>query len=811
MRPGPMKYTRPHPRAAIKFGSKADTLEQLQGSSLSCSIPAFTSIRHARWTAARDEVVGEVAARYAAHRVAVRSSAQCEDGLGLSHAGAFSSFLHVQGRSASDLARAIDDVFASYPDTSADNQVIVQVMVGDIALSGVILTRCVDDGSPYYVLNYDDESGRSDSITGGTGVHKTVMVYRGFQPHHVDSPRVRQMLALAQELEERCGLVPLDIEFAMDGQGAMHLLQVRRISTVGGWHPDIEHRVSRIIPHVEEFVEQLSARKKGLHGDYTILGNMPDWNPAEIIGVIPSPLAASLYRRLITAHAWSLARMEMGYRRMPRTELMVLIGGRPFIDVRASFNSFLPDGLSETAGGKLVNAWLDRLAANPSLHDKVEFDVALTALDFTFDDVLAERYGDILDAGERRHFKDALGALTDAAMDPSPAGSLSSALARIDGLAARQGADTLAMDTDSPVALAAFIAGLLDECTREGTLPFSIIARHAFIAEGLLRSAVRRGALAGERVAAFKSSFRTIMGELAADTLAVCEGRLEEARFHARYGHLRPGTYDILSPCYRDRSDLFTHCHVPETARHAEPFVLTAAEQRGLEALLKDANLRSVDAAGLLAYAQRAIQGREYAKFVFTRNLSAALEAIAAWGEFRSLGREDLAHLRIEDVLDTGYASTRSEMTSALMEKVDQARVEQSFAKILKLSHLIRGVQDIHVVPSHRSQPNFITQQRVERFCEFLQASTLDFGTLENKIVCIENADPGFDWIFSKGIAGLVTKFGGANSHMAIRCAELQLPAAIGCGEDLFERLRRSRKLELNCSAKTLRSVDAYA
>ena len=69
----------------------------------------------------------------------------------------------------------------------------------------------------------------------------------------------------------------------------------------------------------------------------------------------------------------------------------------------------------------------------------------------------------------------------------------------------------------------------------------------------------------------------------------------------------------------------------------------------------------------------------------------------------------------------------------------------------------------------------------------------------------IESADPGFDWIFSHNISGLVTKFGGANSHMTIRCAEFELPAAIGCGGKLFDQLRNSKVIELNCGARTLR------
>ena len=70
---------------------------------------------------------------------------------------------------------------------------------------------------------------------------------------------------------------------------------------------------------------------------------------------------------------------------------------------------------------------------------------------------------------------------------------------------------------------------------------------------------------------------------------------------------------------------------------------------------------------------------------------------------------------------------------------------------------------------------------------------------IKNSIILIENADPGFDWIFSKNPAGLITKYGGIASHMSIRCAEISLPAAIGCGEILFERLKASSKIQLDC------------
>ena len=63
----------------------------------------------------------------------------------------------------------------------------------------------------------------------------------------------------------------------------------------------------------------------------------------------------------------------------------------------------------------------------------------------------------------------------------------------------------------------------------------------------------------------------------------------------------------------------------------------------------------------------------------------------------------------------------------------------------------------------------------------------------------IENADPGYDWIFSKKIKALVTKYGGVNSHMSIRCEELNLPAVIGIGEENYEKIKNCTNIILNC------------
>src|SRR5262249_1316225 len=116
----------------------------------------------------------------------------------------------------------------------------------------------------------------------------------------------------------------------------------------------------------------------GILGRRTIFGVMPDWNPAEIIGTRPRPLAWSLYRQLVTGEVWARQRAESGYRDVRPQALMVSFAGQPYIDVRADFNSFVPAVLRDALAERLVDHYVEWLRARPHLQDKVEFEVVFT-------------------------------------------------------------------------------------------------------------------------------------------------------------------------------------------------------------------------------------------------------------------------------------------------------------------------------------------------------------------------------------------------------------------------------------------------
>lgn len=783
---------------AFHFGTKAETLIRLSSRLQGASIPKLLYFTVEQWSQERGDLLQRIRERFGESLLAVRSSTLMEDGATSSHAGAFLSVLKVRCIEL-ELAATIDKVVASMTGHPRD-QVLVQSMSEQITLSGVIMTYDMVHGAPYYCIEYEDESGRTDMVTSGAGIYKGLFVYRHTELADIRSSRVAAFLRLARELEALCDCAALDIEFGMDHEGRLTLFQVRRIALAQSWHPSTEIRVKRQLQFVENFVQDRSLRSDGVLGARTVLAVMSDWNPAEIIGTTPRPLSASLYRELITGDIWRKARAQMGYREVPDKDLMVLVGAHPYIDVRLSFNSFIPAELPDAVGERLVNAWLDRLEASPELHDKVEFEIVPTCIDFCFEEDFHARYPELLSKQEFVDYRDALRRLTRACLAPGEHNSLDLALAR----SLRLHRDPAGLDNSNAHAWLSRANFLMSNCQEYGALPFAIAARHAFIAESLLRSAVRKGVLSDTRLAQLRRSIRTVTGEMVDAYGQACRGEMSRQAFLAEFGHLRPGTYEITSLRYDERDDLFD-AESAKSARIQSPtFILDAPERQGLELLLKQSGIDVLDADALIAYVRRAIAAREHVKYLFTRVLSDALSALVHWGRLQGLSRDDLSFIPWPRLADCLYEPTHDHVDQQLLELAESGRRKMVAAQAFRFSHTLFDVSNLQIATQSRSVPNFVGSGKASGKIVEIKANTSANIYIKDCIVCIESADPGFDWIFTKAPCALITKFGGANSHMAIRCAELGLPAAIGCGNQLYDRIVSAGQVELDCAQRIL-------
>ena len=745
-------------------------------------------------------ILDEIGRHFAGATVVVRSSAADEDGLNSAMAGEYDSVLNVPSDQPEALRKAIAQVVSSYSRTKKchiDNEIIVQRMVTDVCMSGVVFTHDLNTGAPYYVINYDDVSGLTNTVTSGDGAYanRTLYIHRGALDA-LRSDRFHRLMSAIRELEMVMESQFLDVEFALDSKLTPYLLQVRAITTQPNWNRGVARRIDLALKGIQAFVAERFRPTYGVYGATTVLGQMPDWNPAEMIGRAPRALAFSLYKLLITDHAWRLGREMMGYSVPAGQPLMVSLAGQPFIDTRLSFHSFTPAALPAEIATKLVNAWIKRLTENPELHDKIEFDVAITSYSFDLEEKLQALRDGVLSEDECCIFKEALHRQTKTLLDPAAEGSIERALARVEALAARQHGD----GRDAGISDLSRLHDMVEDCVRLGTIPFSILARHGFIAKTFLVSLCRRGVLSEQEMHAIQSGIRTVASELVKDMHRLQSGVLDRNAFMARYGHLRPGTYDILSRRY-DLMPEFGEGNAKASVDTPEaPAILSEETRQRIDDLLAEEGFLEWDTHRLLGYVQAATAGREYGKFVFTRTVSDILELVADFGEKHGLSREEMSHVSLQHLLDAHARSSEGSVEERLRAIAEEEAERHSVSVAIRLPQVLFDEAGVHVVPFQISHPNFITQRKVTAPVVRLSPEENNLS-IAGKIVLIENADPGFDWIFSREIAGLITKYGGANSHMAIRCAEFGIPAAIGCGEQRFEVFLKAQNLAMDCAA----------
>jgi len=775
-------------RKSVEFGTKAETLERLAPVLRNAAILPQVRFTVGEWRGDHQGVLkGIFETPYGSESLIIRSSAKGEDSSSESKAGKFTSVAGVQGAAA--ISDAVERVIASYAGNDCpDDQVFVQPMLHEVSMAGVAVTREPHGGGPYYVINYDDHSGRSDLVTSGTAEKlKTFICLKSREegiPGHLTP-----IVDLLRELESLLDCDGIDVEFAVDKQGALYLLQVR---TLAHTQPltDAE-AITKGTTEIAQKVALLTKPHPYLHGNRSVFGVMPDWNPAEIIGLKPRPLAFSLYRELITDSIWAYQRDNYGYKNLRSFPLLMSFHGLPYIDVRVSFNSFIPRDMKPDLAERLVNYYVERLLAQPTLHDKVEFEIIFSC--YTLD--LPERLLALTKSDFSQHdiaeITGLLRNLTNKIINNE------NGLWRHDRERVDQLVERLPKIRDASIYKISRVYWLLEDCKRYGTLPFAGLARAGFIATQFLSSMVATGVLDSSGHAAFMSDLETVGSQIGRDYL-----RLSKDEFLSRYGHLRPGTYDILSPRYDEAPDLYFDWSA-RRQQHPIPssFVLSVKQLRLIERLLKEHGIEH-DILSLIDFIKGGIEGREYAKFVFTRSLSDALSLIKQIGAEHGLTPEDCSFLDIADVRSL-YAESGN-VGARLKASIAEGKRRHQLTRRIVLPPLISSPDDAFAFHLPSIHPNFITKQ-----CVTARVSTIEDSPekIKDTILFVPSADPGFDWIFSRGIAGFITQFGGVNSHMAIRASELAMPAVIGAGETLFQQWKKAGKICLDCGNQQVQVI----
>ena len=768
----------------MKLGSKGSTLKKVK---LKKSKIPQTYIFKADDFKKNKEYYYSVIAKKFKDKIAVRSSNFFEDKSNKTLAGKFYSILNIDSNSSQSVISSIDKTIKSYSNYNhKKNEVLIQDMIKNVKYSGVIFTQDTKNNSPYFKIDYT-KSKDTTLVTSGLVNPETFIYFR----HSKIKPKEKFLSKLIKSTEEIIKIFKinnLDIEFAINKNNQVFIIQIRELKTD---KTKLLLNTTSDLKKLEKKIDKLQNSHAHLLGKTTYFGVMPDWNPAEIIGFRPKPLALSLYKELITDHVWSKNRLLFGYRDVTSSHLMTTFFGIPYIDLRVDFNSWLPASLSEKTSNKLINYYLKKFKKQVHLHDKIEFDLLFTCLNFSSKKKLSKLKKSGFNKKEIREIYNSLKKILNLTIK-------NFSLLKTDLKTLEKRYDHI---NNSKMYTIDKIYWLIEDCKRYGTYPFAGFARCGFVAIELLNSLVENKIISEEQKSKFLQSTNTITSDMKNEYI-----KLSKRDFLKKYGHVRPNSYEITSLNYENAYNAYFSKKKFSKNKKTNSYNFNEEIKSKINKFLKSKSI-NINADNFVIFLKDSIKLREYSKFLFSKNLNKILELIKMISERNGIKRQEAAFLEISDIINLYYNLDGRDLSEIFREKIENNKnIYENNLKI-SLPEVILDKKDIYFFKPLKTKINFIGKKIVYGSTYLLTNDENREINMDNKIVLIENADPGYDFIFSHKILGLVTKFGGMNSHMAIRCSENDIQAAIGVGEKLFNLLSKDKKIIINGENQIIKPI----
>lgn len=777
----------------IKLGTKAETLERLIGKLKYSNVLPQIYFTEEEWKKDRKRVLDKISELdwfLNDRALIVRSSALNEDKVSKSLAGKYQSVPNVKGRNSFEFA--VEKVIESYDDNCNENQILVQPMLKDIKISGVSFTIDPGTNGNYYVINYDDTSGLTDTITSGCyNLGKVIYCFK--DKINLLSNPMDNLCKAFKEIEELFDKNNLDIEFVVMNNGKIFILQVRELYIPEGCCRIDEQR--KTLLNIENKIKNCKNKNPFLFGRDTMFGQMPDWNISEVLGVYPKPLSLSIFCKIAAYTTWAKQRNLLGYKKVQGFPLLIDLNGIPYVNILNSFNSLIPSALSEELGNKLIDFYLNKLKSNREYHDKVEFEILYTCYTFETKIKIYELKKYNFTDEEIYILLTELKEITkNIILDKY--GVIETCYNMLDTLKYRN-QEILSSDMDDVEK----VYWLLEDCKEYGIPAFVGLARVGFIASQLLKSMVDTKIISQEQYEEILKSIVTINKKMSFDFK---EKSREE--FLNEYGFLRPGTYDITLARYDENPDMYFNWNnekkrMREVKTYNDDFELLSDVE--IDRCMKELGIL-MHKEQFFAFIKRSIEGREISKFLFAKNISDALKIISNIGKKLGFTKEDCSYLDI-NIFEKLYVSCMN-IYDLFDQSIKEGRKKFETEKSIRLPSLIINSDDLYCFKEDEILPNFITNKNTIGKIILIESNG-NIQDLTDKILLIPYADPGYDWIFTHRIAGFITKFGGINSHMAIRAHELGIPCVLGVGEMRFNKYCNANVISIDAQNRKIQII----
>ena len=696
-------------------------------------------------------------------KIMIRSNSSSEDKEYSSSAGKYLSIGPIERNDLKTIKKSWEMVVGSYEEQ--DNQsVIFQNYIENAKSVSVLTSYKVGSDSAYRTFStyYGSET---DAITSGKYSEiNNFFMHRSFDILPKKYEKYNVYLKIITQLEDLFKNKQLDIEMVLDKNNSPQLLQVRPLMGKKLNKESIFEEKDVIDRNLKNY-KKLNKTTADRFGTNQIYSNMSDMNPAEMIGKKPDNIAFGLYKFMFTDTTWNIQRGEFGYRKYSGGKLMELFNNVAYINVNHSLNSFLTRNLQKESCEEIINYQLNKLKENPHLHDSIEFDISRSSYVFDTVEEFSKEYKNII--------------------SPSEIIKWHNDLIQID----TQNKSTL--EKNKKIILSTFskLDKNFEYSKKENiklirdtmALPFTHHSRLGFVYFAQLNSLLEKEVISEDQKKLLLLSVNSISTKMKADAYEVKIGKKTLEGFLDVYGHIRAGNYNLLSSNLKNNLN-FTESLINNSEQPLEDNILPKDIYTNIEEYFT-INEIPLEASAWIDMFQEGISTREDSKFYYTKGIDGILNEV---GEKNTSDRE------LFDLLDIEF---NEENTSDMR------------LKNVLMPDLITSNEDFYFYEEMSKNGNYIGQGTVIGDVLLIDNEADRPNNLENKIVVIPAADPGWDWIFNYKIKSLVTKYGGPNSHMAIRCAEHNIPAILGIGENNFTVISNSKSLKIDFSNEGFSNV----
>ncbi len=696
--------------------------------------------------------------------------------------GIFQGIEGVEASSREEVFDAIKRVAAQCHDDE-DNEIIIHRMYDNLVMCGVCYTRDIYYGRPYYmvVYNYIEET----KVDNSRAKSRTKWIANNVSREFVDESFMNLILA-ARDLEKAIEIQEFSIEFGIDADDNILVYQVKPMDRLLGSH---------ILMTDREFSDTKAFAKCNYLDTHHIMSHQAYWNPSKMIGSEPRPLDYSLFKGILTSGIWGETIKQLGYEGVD-SSLMHRVGNKPYVSVDCLFNALIPAGMDRILRDKIFNYYQQVLTDNRRRHRKVDSAIVFGSYNFS----TARRLNKLENYGFAKNEIDALGksllGLTENIInnyeqlhdkDIEALTKLMITRRRVREL--KPGEETNSMK------LYSYIAELIDAMRHYCSPGYTRQERCEFIAKGFCTSLVKEGYLKREDIDAFRLSLDTVSSCFKRDFEDYTSGKLSWEEFDGKYGHLRISICDIRAHSYRK---LYSNLEIVRDYELYKGKKVAKALDREVVAKALDESRLNVDVDRLIGFINGASELADSYRFEYAKSIGLLLDIIARLGELIGIDKEDMSYLEIQD-LDSYHSRDSYVMT------IEARRNMYHAYSYLVLPDVILNVGDLDVIDINEEIPDYLTDKCVSGDIVYYdEGHDVD---VTGKIVLLSKVTLAYDWIFTKDVKGIITKKDTKDSRIAKRCMELNIPAALGCGEKLFNSILMMKGVELDCAKKRISEI----